>query len=139
MGKMRWQNSLSVGIDLIDNQHKQWIQYYNDTVEAVATQKSQAQVMKTLGFLIDYTGTHFATEEHHMAESKYPAMAEHKAKHDELRSTLAGLVKDFEEEGVTLELNKALETFLGNWLIQHIHEIDRKFGAYAKQEKIVIS
>jgi hemerythrin len=139
MGKMQWQNSLSVGIDLIDNQHKQWIEYYNDTVEAVATQKGQAQVMKTLGFLIDYTETHFATEERHMTAGRYPALPEHKAKHDELRSTLAGLVKDFEDEGVTPELKKAIDTFLGNWLVQHIQEIDMKFGAYAKQEKIVIS
>jgi len=139
MGKVQWQDSLSVGIELIDKQHKQWIEYYNNTVEVVATQHSHTQVMKTIGFLIDYTETHFATEERHMTASKYPALPEHKAKHDELRSTLERLVKDFDEEGVTPELTKAIDAFLGNWLINHIREVDMKFGAYAQKEKIALS
>ena len=139
MGKMQWQKSLSVGIVPIDNQHKQWIEYYNKTVEAVASRQSQAQIMKTLGFLIDYTETHFSTEEKFMAESGYPGLQEHQAKHNELRTTLAGLIKDFEEEGVTPNLAEAVDTFLGNWLINHIHEVDMKFGAHARKEKIVLS
>lgn len=139
MGKVHWQESLSVGIDLIDKQHQQWMEHYNDTVDVLATQHSHAQVMKTIGFLIDYTETHFATEERHMTASKYPELTEHKAKHDELRSTLTRLVKDFDEEGVTPELNKAIDTFLGNWLVQHIRDVDMKFGAYVQKEKIVLS
>ena len=139
MGKMQWQDSLFVGIELIDNQHKQWIEYYNNTVEAVASQKSHAQIMKTLGFLIDYTETHFSTEEKHMAVSNYAGLAEHQGKHNELRSTLTGLVKDFEEEGVTPKLAQAMDTFLGNWLIKHIQDVDTKFGAYVKKGKIVLS
>ena len=37
MGKVQWQDSLSVGIELIDKQHKQWIEYYNNTADVVAT------------------------------------------------------------------------------------------------------
>lgn len=139
MGKMQWQDSLSVGIEPIDNQHKQWIEYYNNTVEAVASQQSQTQIMKTLGFLIDYTEAHFSTEEKYMAGSSYKGLKEHKAKHNELRTTLDGLVKDFEEEGVTPKLAQAIDTFLGNWLIQHIQEVDMKFGAHVRKEKIVLS
>jgi len=133
MGKMQWQDSLSVGIEPIDNQHKQWIEYYNNTVEAVASQKSQAQIMKTLGFLMDYTETHFSTEEKYMAGSGYAGLQEHQAKHNELRATLAGLVKDFEEEGVTPKLAEAVNTFLGNWLLNHIREVDMKLGVHAKE------
>ncbi len=53
MAKMQWHDSLSAGIEPVDNQHKQWIEYYRNTAEAVATQQNQTQVMKTLGFLID--------------------------------------------------------------------------------------
>jgi hemerythrin len=139
MGKMQWQSSLSVGIEPIDNQHKQWIEYYNNTVEAMASHKNQAQIMKTLSFLMDYTETHFSTEEKYMAGSGYAGLQEHQTKHNELRATLAGLVKDFEEEGVTLKLAEAVGTFLGNWLINHIREVDMKFGAHVKKEKIILS
>ena len=139
MEKIRWQNSLSVGIELIDNQHKQWIEHFNNAAQAVAFEKSQAQISKTLGFLMDYTEVHFSTEEKHMSQNGYPGLQEHKAKHDELRSTLAGLVKDFEEEGVSPKLSKAIDTFLGNWLVQHIHEVDMKFADFVREKKIVIS
>jgi hemerythrin len=139
MKKILWQNSLSVGIDIIDNQHKQWIEYFNKAAEAVASQKDQTQVSKTLGFLIDYTEAHFSTEENFMTGNKYPGYPEHKAKHDELRSTLSGLTRDFEDEGATASLADALDTFLGTWLIKHIHEVDMKFGAFVKEQKIVLS
>jgi hemerythrin len=139
MNKIQWQNSLSVGIELIDNQHKQWIEHFNNAAQAVAFEKSQAQISKTLGFLMDYTEVHFSTEEKHMSQNNYAGLQEHKAKHDELRSTLANLVKDFEDEGVSPKLSEAIDTFLGNWLIRHIQEVDMKFGAFAREKKIVIS
>lgn len=139
MKKLQWQDSLSIGIEPIDNQHKQWIQYYNDTREAVASQQNRTQISKTLGFLIDYTETHFSTEEKYMSGNHYPGLQEHKAKHDELRSTLAVLVKDFEEEGITPSLTEAMDTFLANWLIKHIQEVDVKFGAFIREKKITLS
>jgi hemerythrin len=138
MEKLMWQNNLSVGIELIDNQHKQWIAHYNDIVESIASQQNKTQVSKTLGFLIDYTEVHFSTEEKHMSANSYPGLQEHKAKHDGLRATLANLVKEFEEEGATTQLSEAIDTFLGHWLIRHIQEVDIHFGAFVKEKKIAL-
>jgi hemerythrin len=139
MEKIRWQNNLSVGIELIDNQHKQWIEHYNNIVDSIASQQDRAQISKTLGFLIDYTEKHFSAEEKYMSANKYAGLGDHKAKHDELRTTLASLVKEFEEEGATTQLANAVDTFLGNWLIRHIQEVDMKFGAFIKENKIDLS
>lgn len=139
MSKLQWEDSLSVGIELIDLQHKQWIDHFNRTVEAVAAQQGAMHITKTLGFLIEYTEDHFATEERHMAANHYAGLDEHKAKHDELRRTLADLVHDFEEEGVTHQLTEATGTFLGNWLIRHIQDVDMKFGAFVAKEGILLS
>lgn len=138
MNKLQWDESLSIGIELIDRQHKQWIEHYNNTVDAVAAQQSPMQTTKTLGFLVDYTETHFSTEEKHMAANNYGGLDEHKAKHDELRRTLDDLVQDYKEEGVTYKLAEAVDTFLGNWLIKHIQNVDMKFGEFVKQEGIVL-
>jgi hemerythrin len=139
MKKIQWQDSYSVGIKTIDNQHKQWIQYFNDTTEAIASQKNRTQISKTLGFLMDYTDTHFSTEEKYMAGSKYAGLQEHKVKHSELKSTLVNLVKDYEDEGITANLAEGIESFLGNWLIKHIQEVDMKFGAFVRENKIILS
>lgn len=138
MEKIQWQENLSVGIELIDSQHQKWISHYNDIVESITSQQSKTQIAKTLSFLIDYTQVHFATEEKHMAANSYPELKEHKAKHDGLRTTLANLVKEFEEEGATTQLSEAIDTFLGHWLIRHIREVDIRFGSFVKENKIVV-
>ena len=139
MKKLQWEDKLSVGIELIDRQHKQWIDHFNHAAEAVAVQQSAMHITKTLGFLVDYTETHFSTEEKHMAAHNYGGLDEHKAKHDELRQTLADLVQDYREEGVTYKLADAVDTFLGNWLIKHIQTVDIKFGTFVREEGIVLS
>jgi hemerythrin len=139
MKKMQWNNSLSIGIEQIDKQHKKWMEHFNNAAAAIEANQTPTQISKTLGFLIDYTEVHFSTEEKYMTELGYAGLPEHKAKHDELRSTLANLVKDFEDEGVTSKLAAAIDSFLGNWLIQHIHEIDTKFAAFAKKNQAALS
>ena len=139
MSRIEWDESISVGVDWIDVQHKTWISYLNDMSEAVAARQSAVQVVRTLGFLIDYTEFHFATEEKHMQSSGYPGLEEHKAKHDKLRETLARLVEDYGEDGPTRNLAEDLDTFLGNWLKNHIRDIDQGFGAFLKAEGIVIT
>jgi hemerythrin len=139
MKKIVWDDSLSVGMDAIDAQHKTWIEHYNRVVDAIEAQGGPAPVTTTLSFLIDYTDLHFTTEQGFMAQAAYPAMDEHVAKHDELRRTVADLVEDFEEEGATHALDEAVETFLGTWLITHIRDTDQLFGAYVRENGIVLS
>jgi hemerythrin len=130
MKTIQWQDDLSIGIGLIDEQHKKWIDHFNRTSEALASNQSMEQISKTLGFLADYTEIHFSAEEKYMQENHYPAFVRHKALHDELRATLGNLVRDYQEEGATQDLADSIETFLGNWLLNHIREVDMKFGAF---------
>ncbi len=136
MKRIQWDDSLSVGVEVIDEQHQKWIGHYNDVVTALEEHHGPAPAAGTLSFLIDYTDVHFATEEGFMRKAAYPGMDDHKAQHDELRASVANLVQDFEEEGETSALEVAVETFLGNWLITHIHKTDRLFGAYVKENGI---
>ncbi len=135
MNKIQWNDSLSINLEAIDNQHKKWIQHYNEVVEAIESRKDKIHVIKTLGFLSDYTNTHFAAEEEYMVKNQYPGFQAHKAKHEALRRTVADLIQDFNEEGVTSALSDGVETLLGNWLIQHIQEVDQAFGRFMQEEK----
>jgi hemerythrin len=136
MEKMQWYDDLSVGIELIDNQHKKWIEHFNNVVDAVNSGQSQANIIKTLGFLTDYIDVHFSTEEKYMLKNNYPALENHRTKHEELRQTVENLVHDFQEEGVTETLAKAVEILLGNWLVKHIEEADKEFGKFIKEKEI---
>ena len=91
MSKIEWDASLSVGVDLIDEQHKMLIQRLNDMSNAIEFTKGPNEIARTLSFLIDYTDFHFSAEERHMREQEYPGLEDHLSKHEEFKSTLADL------------------------------------------------
>ena len=139
MEKLQWNNNLSIGVKLIDEQHKLWIERFNDLSGAIEAMESPAQLVKTLDFLVDYTSFHFSTEEKQMEKNNYPDFEEHKKKHEELKKTLNHLVDDFEEEGASQELANYVNTFLGNWLINHIKEVDLKLGKFFQEKGIIVT
>ena len=136
MAKIEWNDKLSVGVDIIDGQHKEWINRYNKTEAAIIAQRGEEQVPNELSFLIDYTESHFDTEEKLMDAHSYPEREEHKAFHASLKKTLNSLVEEFEEEGSTTLLAESVDTFLGNWLIKHIQEVDKKLGIFLKDKNL---
>lgn len=133
MKKIQWNDRLSIGVELIDDQHKQWIEHYNTTKAAMALREGPGQIPNELQFLIDYTNTHFATEESLMEKYSYPETDAHKSLHNSLKKTLGNLVNEFEEEGATHVLSDSIDTFMGNWLENHIQEVDMKLGAFLKK------
>jgi hemerythrin len=139
MEKLVWNESLSVGIALIDEQHKIWLDRFNALSAAIADHGAEPQIAVTLNFLIEFTSFHAATEEKHMAAHNYPGLAEHHQQHAEIMTTLTDLVQDFEEEGPSPVLVDAINIFLGNWLIKHIQQVDRKFGDFVKEKGISIT
>ena len=139
MEQLQWNDSLSIGVKLIDEQHKTWIERYNALASAVETRQGPREIAETLNFLVDYTAFHFDTEEQHMAASNYPGLDEHRARHEELRATLGRLVDDFQEEGATHILADFLQTFLGNWLVDHIRSVDIRFGTHLKDKGIELA
>ncbi|MBD3237059.1 MAG: bacteriohemerythrin [Candidatus Eisenbacteria bacterium] len=138
MSRVQWDESLSIGIRVIDEQHQRWIQHLNEVASALESEEGAAHIVKTLGFLVDYTEYHFTTEEKHMAAHGYPEIEAHRAKHAELKRTLANLVQEFEEDGATQSLADAVDTLLGNWLVKHIREVDQAFGDFLQERDIVL-
>ena len=139
MDKIQWSDSLSVGVELIDKQHKMLIQRLNDMTSAIEESKGPNEIARTLDFLIEYTDFHFSTEEKHMKTNEYPSLEEHMTKHAEFKTTLANLERDFKEDGATPMLADAIDTFLVNWLVKHISEVDVTFGAFLKDNGVTLS
>ena len=138
MAKVEWHDSLSVNVELIDEQHKMLIQRLSDLHEAVGAHKGPNEIVRTLDFLSEYTEFHFGTEEKHMKANDYPQIAEHMTLHDEFRGTIANLGEDFQEEGATAGLADSIETLLINWLLKHIRMTDVQFGEFLREKGIVL-
>ena len=134
--EFEWTTSLSVGVDLIDEQHKQLIAKLNDLSRAVDRGWGAQKIIKTLDFLIEYTDFHFGTEQRYMMELDYPQKDYHMDQHKEFVTTLKNLELDFEEEGATASLAEAINTFMFNWLVKHIRTVDVEFGRFLKERGV---
>jgi len=133
MKKIEWDDSLSVGVDSIDEQHKMLIQRLNDLSKAIEMTQGEGSIVQTLDFLIEYTYFHFSAEEKCMAEHDYPGLAPQKKQHEEFKASLKSLVDDYEYEGVTRALTTSVNVFLLNWLVNHIKAVDHKLGEFLQE------
>ncbi|MCP3876685.1 MAG: hemerythrin family protein [Desulfobacteraceae bacterium] len=138
MKEIAWTMDLSVGIELIDEQHKMLIKHLSDLNESLQSGKGPTKIASTLNFLIEYTNFHFSAEEKHMAANDYPELENHKKMHEGFKTTLSNLEEELEEEGATKMLADSIDTLLVKWLFEHIREIDVAFGKYLKEKGIEI-
>ena len=128
MAFIEWKNTYSVGIEKIDNQHKELVGHLNDLYEALKVGKGKDVLDSVLDGLVDYTKAHFSTEESLMKLYKYPGYDEHKHKHQKMTER----VLQFKEKFNSGELSNPLQitTFLRDWLNKHIMETDKGYGPY---------
>ena len=134
MTKVAWDKRLSIGITLIDEQHKSLIKKLNDVSSAIDNGLGQREVSKTLEFLTEYADFHFSAEEKAMKDNDYPGIERQKIMHQEFMDTLSNLEQVFEEEGSTSALSDAINNFLFNWLTNHIQGLDQEFGVFLSKK-----
>jgi hemerythrin len=124
-----WNAAYSVGIEFIDNQHKELVRMTNalftgcrrgGTLEDVA-------FLKTLRNAVEYAQTHFATEEKYMRQTNYPDLPAHKAEHEAFVAEVRKQIKTF-DNGTAEPLK--LARFLKDWLLNHIAVSDKKYTPY---------
>ncbi len=132
---LRWSESLSVGIDSIDTQHKKLVDLINELYVHMNSGSAKESIGKTLGQLIDYTGSHFKTEENLFAKNNYPEQAGHKEMHSKLVEQVVHFQEQFNngEKDVSLELME----FLKDWLIKHIKKTDMQYSSFLLSKGVV--
>ena len=67
-----WTPDLSVGVDLIDEQHKIWFEKADQLFEAGKERRAKEYIIEMFDFLDEYTKQHFKDEEEYMTKIKYP-------------------------------------------------------------------
>jgi len=134
MTKIEWTDSLSVGVESIDDQHKMLIQILKDLSDAFNQGHEQNKIIQTMDFMIEYTDFHFSAEEKLMAENDYPGLAQQKTQHNEFKMTLKNILDDYQDEGPTKDLATSINVFLLNWLVSHIKGSDTKIGQFLAEK-----
>jgi len=131
---MTWTDELSVGVRLIDEQHKVLLGLINELNAGMRARKSDAVLVGVVERLKEYTVKHFAQEEELFERYGYPERVAHK----EIHTKLVQQVLDFE---TALKSGKAKVTmdimrFLKDWLEKHIKGTDKKYGPFLNAKGI---
>jgi hemerythrin len=125
---IEWSDTLSVGIQEIDDQHRFLVDLLNKLHRAIHQRQGTAATETILMELVDYTKIHFAVEESLMRILGYPAYDEHKQQHDHLIDEIHELQDKLAsgKASVTFELLH----FLRTWLTKHIMEEDQHYSPF---------
>jgi len=122
---IEWKDEYSLGIDILDNQHRQFLELMDQAYTAFYKKESKEELGILLSDLKDYTYLHFSTEEKYFDLFHYELKDMHIEYHTKLKEQLAVLMKNFEIKG--LDTVPALVDFLENWLVVHLEHEDKKY------------
>jgi hemerythrin len=127
---MQWSDSLKIGDETVDMQHKQLVDTYNTLIEACRDGKGEEEIGKTLDFLCSYTVKHFFYEEALQQRVSFPEYEAHKQLHEDFKVKATQLAEAFKKDGYTTGLQITLEAEVGAWLLRHIQFQDSKIAKY---------
>ncbi|NLD47479.1 MAG: hemerythrin family protein [Clostridiaceae bacterium] len=130
-----WTSDLSIGVELIDNQHKTWFEKANGLFEAGKERRAKEYIDTMLDFLDKYTKQHFSDEEAYMEKIRYPEIDAQKKMHESFIKELAKLKNDFNESGGNILVIINANQMIINWLTKHITSMDKKIGDYVRTLK----
>jgi hemerythrin len=127
---VKWNSSLAIGIEAIDNQHKQIFEHLLALENSVAKRDPWHILRFLLSQLAEYMKFHLAVEEAMLEIVRYPQRADHCRAHSRIMDQIAELETQLQRTGS--ESN--LVSFFEDWFIRHVLSEDRQYSAYVKEE-----
>ena len=127
MAFIQWDDSFSVNVREIDQQHQKLVGMLNDFEERLRQDPNQA-FQALLDSLVEYTQYHFSTEEKYFEKFSYSDARAHIEEHRKFVEKVLDVRSSFIKHG-KLILFFEITSFLKDWLTTHIKGSDK---AYAK-------
>ena len=127
---MKWNSSLAIGIEAIDNQHKQIFEHLLALENSVAKRDPWHILRFLLSQLAEYMKFHLAVEEAMLEIVRYPDHADHRQAHARIMEQIAELEEKLQKTGSGANL----VAFFEDWFIRHVLTEDREYAAYIKEE-----
>jgi len=135
MAYVEWNDSMSVQVAVIDEQHQGLLRLVNELHDAMTRGQGATILGEIIDGLIDYTHKHFSTEEGYFEASDYPDSLAHKREHRDFVAKVTEFRTGFEEGRFMLTLD--IMNFLGDWLVDHILGSDASYAPFLGHEGVV--
>lgn len=119
MTELIWNEGMSVGIDAIDEDHKQIIAILAKLTSAEHGETSAQTIDAIFTELEHYVILHFTREEALLERACYPELKAHKASHQKFIEKLPKLKQEWLTKDC-LACSEKITTFLSKWIVNHI-------------------
>ena len=130
MKTLRWDQSYSVNVAILDLQHERLFHTVAELERALATEAPDTLIEEFIEKVVSHTIEHFATEEALMQEHGFPGLAAHCYEHSLLSQKLTQL--NLSHMAGRPGIPAALLDFLQTWLREHILKIDKQYGEFLR-------
>jgi len=127
----QWEDKYSVGIQSIDNQHKEIFMLLNKLLEAMKMGHANDVTIQIIQELERYAVIHFQKEEYFFQRFNYQGSAEHITEHQNFIKKLAVLKSEINSGKLILTIE--LLNFLKDWIDHHILVVDKKYSECFRQ------
>ena len=131
---VKWEANFELGIELIDNQHKELVRHINDLYKAclAGNQAADESFKETMHLMVEYVRFHFGAEQEMLSRVKFPSYHEHKTQHDTLVATILSTAQEF-NDGKKLVPHRFVRS-LKDWVMGHIAVYDKIYAAYISEQ-----
>ncbi len=123
MAYLTWTRDLDTGIEVIDGQHKQIVDYINQLHDARHTQ-NRSVIGKVIDDTIEYTISHFGFEETLIEDAGYEFTRPHKRVHELFIKRVSEYKQRFDGGE---DISEELHGLLSRWLFSHIRNDDAAY------------
>ena len=132
---VKWDESYSVYMKDLDNQHMKLFDIINKFYDLMATNQTNEAIVAVTAEMKKYALLHFTHEESILKKKGFPRFKSHQARHqefvDKINDVEARLAKG--QIVSTLDIAK----FLRTWLLEHVKIEDKSFANYFKNNNLL--
>lgn len=124
MKLLQWKPEYSVGVESVDDEHRDMIAMINTVYQQLGQDPDIDRIESFLGDIFSAISGHFALEERIMRDAGYAEYEAHKDDHEDLLDQIRDLMDDYADDPVTGE--RKLQQGLSNWFAQHFSTFDAR-------------
>ncbi|MCK9381916.1 MAG: hemerythrin family protein [Sulfuritalea sp.] len=121
---MEWQSTYSVGIEEIDNQHRELLGHFSTIGEAMVSKKSWSDVHFEIVKLKEFAHFHFRFEDALMSLYGCPQ----RERHNEIHVQFLREIESYERSSLRRQNDKEVMQLFTDWLVKHIQGDDRVYA-----------
>jgi hemerythrin-like metal-binding protein len=131
---VQWDESLSVGIDTIDEHHRYLFDLINDLFEVVSHKRGARDVARLVKATDAYAKVHFRSEEKMMLYYGYKEIQRQEVQHHEFESKISEFYEELHANPLVAQFD--VLSYLRDWLIRHIKVEDAKLRSLVTQPPV---